>query len=278
VWLVCLLCAGASRVEAQAVGAAAAPAAASAAMDEDDDAVIDVTNPDYRVINLPTTARLPRHKANFTLTHRFNGNFRTESFGHLAGDLFGLDNGATIGFEYRYAVMRRLQAGMYRVNFDKTFQFFAKYDAWTQRGRWPVSVSLLASVEGANNFRERRAPALGAAVSRSMGRMLALYAVPIWVHNSAALLGGPTRDTFAVGVGGRLRVRPTVYVVAEITPRLAGYEQGRPAFGFGIEKRAGGHMFQLNFDNGQGSTFGQIARGGSPRSLFLGFNLARKFF
>lgn len=242
-----------------------------------DEPAIDFANPDYRVITLPTTARLPAHKANFQLTHRFNGNFRGGDFGKLAGDLFGLDNGATIGLEYRYAVTGHLQAAVYRVNIDKTVQLHGRYDVFSERGASPVSVSVLASVEGANNFRERRTPALGAAVSRSLAAHLALYATPLWVHNSAPLLG-ETRDTFVFGVGGRWRVRPTVYVVAEVSPRIAGYEQGSPAFGIAIEKRAGGHMFQLNFSNGQGSTFGQIARGGNPHALYLGFNLARKFF
>jgi hypothetical protein len=73
-------------------------------------------------------------------------------------------------------------------------------------------------------------------------------------------------------------VSASVYVVAEVAPRAGGYRPGQPAYGFGIEKRAGGHMFQLNFNNGQGTTFGQLARGGLADSLYLGFNLARKFF
>jgi hypothetical protein len=40
----------------------------------------------------------------------------------------------------------------------------------------------------------------------------------------------------------------------------------------------GGHLFQLNFNNELGTTFDQLARGGFARSLYLGFNLARKFF
>ena len=47
---------------------------------------------------------------------------------------------------------------------------------------------------------------------------------------------------------------------------------------FGIEKRVGGHAFQLNFSNSQLTTFAQTAQGGLPDSLFLGFNLTRKFF
>jgi Membrane bound beta barrel domain (DUF5777) len=48
---------------------------------------------------------------------------------------------------------------------------------------------------------------------------------------------------------------------------------------FALEKRAGGHMFQLNFSNSLGTTMGQIARGGARSDdWYLGFNISRKFF
>ena len=46
-----------------------------------------------------------------------------------------------------------------------------------------------------------------------------------------------------------------------------------------IEKRAGGHAFQLNFSNGFGTTLAQVARGGfNSDDWYLGFNISRKFF
>jgi hypothetical protein len=244
---------------------------------DDDDAALVLAEPDFRVLNLPSTLRLPLHGSNFQLTHRFNGNLRRGTIGENAGSLFGLDQGAAVGFEYRFGIARHVQGAVYRTAIDKTIQFYGKYDAVRQRDSMPVSLSAFGSVEGADNFRERYSPALGLVASRMAGTRLAVYATPVWVHNTAALLS-VDRDTFFVGVGGRVRVGSTVYVVAEVAPRAAGYTPDKPAYGFGIEKRAGGHMFQLNFNNGQGTTFGQIARGGSPNSLYLGFNLARKFF
>ena len=215
--------------------------------------------------------------SSFQLTHRFNGNLRQGSFDENAGNLFGLDQGAAVGFEYRFGVVRHLQAAVYRTAIDKTFQFYGKYDAVRQAASIPVSLSALLSVEGADNFQERYAPALGLVVSRMASDRLAVYATPVWVHNTAASLN-IDRDTFFVGIGGRVRVSSTVYLVGEVAPRAGGYDPGEPAFGFAIEKRAGGHLFQLNFNNGQGTTFAQIARGGFADSLYLGFNLARKFF
>ena len=244
---------------------------------EDDDAELVLAEPDFRVLNLPSTLRLPRYGSSFQMTHRFNGNLRQGSFNENGSNLFGLDQGAAVGFEYRFGIARHVQAAVYRTAIDKTFQIYGKYDAVRQGASFPLSVSGLVSVEGADNFQEHYAPALGMVVSRTMADRLALYATPVWVHNTAAILN-LDRDTFFIGVGGRVRVSATVYVVAEAAPRAGGYRPDTAAYGFAIEKRAGGHIFQLNFNNGQGTTFGQLARGGTADSLYLGFNLARKFF
>jgi hypothetical protein len=86
-------------------------------------------------------------------------------------------------------------------------------------------------------------------------------------------------STAMIGFGGRVRVRPAMYIVGEITPRLSGYDPGTTQGGFGVEFRAGGHLFQINFSNGFGTTLGQVARGGfGNENWFLGFNISRKFF
>ena len=183
-----------------------------------------------------------------------------------------------MGFEYRFAVAKHVEVAAYRTNFSRTIQLYGKYDAFHQGASRPLGFSALVSVEGTNNFRQEYAPAIGASISRDVANVVALYAVPMWVHNSAAATG-VMRDTAMVGLGGSVRVRPTVYLVAEVSPRVAGYVLGDAEYGFGISKRVGGHVFDLTFTNTtQGTTFAQMARGGFPNSLYLGFNLARKFF
>ena len=118
-------------------------------------------------------------------------------------------------------------------------------------------------------------------MSRTLGGHGALYFEPIWVHNSntAPDVAGIDNDTMMLGVGARLRVRPTVYLVGEIIPRVSGYDPGVTHGSFAIEKRAGGHSFQLNFSNSFGTTMGQLARGGFTNDdWYLGFNISRKFF
>ena len=111
--------------------------------------------------------------------------------------------------------------------------------------------------------------------------MAAVYVEPIWVNNSnpAPKELVDDNDTFIVGLGARVRIRPTVYLVGEFAPRVAGFEPGTHHGSFAIEKRAGGHLFQLNFSNSFATTMGQIARGGFTNDdWYLGFNISRKFF
>ena len=85
-------------------------------------------------------------------------------------------------------------------------------------------------------------------------------------------------STFMLGLGARLRVRPTVSLIGEYAPRLAGFDGGAHHISFAVEKRAGGHTFQLNVSNSLGSTPAQIAQGGSMDDWFFGFNIARMFY
>lgn len=247
------------------------------------------------VVALPTTASLERFASYFRLTHRFARDLRG-SFVELARSAFGLDDGAIIGFEYRFAPADDLQIGAHRSLLFKTIQIFARHDTVRQTERMPVGVSLLGSVEGTNNLRAQYSQALGLVVSRTFGDRLAAYVSPVMVWNSQMPVGvsgheGHDHDvpgasdadhpaeeerTFYAGVGGRLRLRPTVFLVGEIIPR-AGFTPGAHQWAAGIEKRTDGHQFQLNVSNSFGTTNAQIARGGQPGNIRLGFNLARLF-
>jgi hypothetical protein len=270
-------------------------ASGASAQDDDPDLDLSVSQPDFTVVTLPTTLRLPRFKSAFRVTHRFGRPLGAGDFGDLAGDLFGLDSGAQIGLEYRFGVMRGLQAGIHRTS-NKTIEFFGQYNVLQQSGSSPIGLGVLASIDGTSNFgmscqisspdgscelRSNYTPALGVAVSRTLGSLGALYVEPMWVNNSNP---GPDalvddNDTFLVGLAARLRVRPTVYLVGEVIPRVSGFDPGVTHGTFGIEKRAGGHAFQLNVSNSFGTTMGQLARGGFTNDdWYLGFNISRKFF
>jgi Membrane bound beta barrel domain (DUF5777) len=254
---------------------------------DDDDERLDPAEPDFVVINLPTTLRLPRHKGDFHLTHRFEGNLRDGSFTDQLSNFFGVDVGAALGLEYRFGVMRHLQAVVLRTNRARAIQFSAKYDALHQSDTLPVSISGIVSIEGDNNFGANSgnapinyAPAVGVVISREIGTQLALYATPYWVANTGIDVNADG-NTGVIGLGFRVRFGPhsSTYFSAEVSPRIGGFVIGDPEYGFAIEKRVGAHFFALTFTNGTSNqTYRQIARGGAPGHLHLGFNLTRKFY
>lgn len=260
----------------------AQPATPPPAQEQDDpDRDINRAQPDFTLVALPTTLRMPRYKSSFRVTHRFGRPLGQGDFGDLLSDLFGLDSGAVIGLEYRFGLFRGAQVGIHRTSSTKTIQFMGQYDLKRQSDTFPIGLNALAAIEGVDNFQESYSPTLGVLLSREIGDYAALYFEPMWVNNSNPEPEelNDDNDTFVIGLGARLRFRPTVYAVVEASPRVSGFDPGVTLVSFGIEKRSGGHLFQLNFSNGLATTFAQIARGGfEGNDWHIGFNISRKFF
>ena len=103
-----------------------------------------------------------------------------------------------------------------------------------------------------------------------------VYVDPIFAANTLPTGVGDKRNTFYVGIGARVKIVPALFLVGEVSPRVAGYKQGDPELAFSLEKRVGGHVFSLVIVNTQATTYGQLARGANPETLYIGFNLARK--
>jgi len=259
----------------------ATPPAQTAPETSDPDVRFDPLQPDFVIAALPTTLRMPKHKLAFMVTHRFNRPLGLGDFGDLLANFFGLDNGAQIGLQLRYGLLPGTQIGVYRTS-DRTIEIFGQHSVWQEKpdGR-PLGIDVIATLEGTNNMQDKLSSAVGLLFSKKLGKFASVYGEPIYIFNTNPLKpeSQSDNDTLIFGLGGRLRLRPNVYVVGEVTPRLTGYEPGVNLVSFGIEGRAGGHMFQLNFGNGFGTTLGQIALG-APNydNWFLGFNISRKFF
>jgi hypothetical protein len=243
---------------------------------------VNLAQPDFTIVSLPTTLRMPQWKSGFRVTHRFGRPLGEGDFGDLLADFFGFDSGAVIGLEFRIGIWDGVQVGIHRTS-DRTIQLFGQGNIWRQsEGRF-VSVDVIASAEGTGNFTDEFGGAFGAAISREVPNRGAVYVEPIFVLNAATLGGAintPEENTFFVGLGGRVRLWSTrVYLVGEWAPRVTGYEPGIDHGSFGVEYRAGGHSFQLNFSNSFATTYAQIARGGfNSDDWYIGFNISRKFF
>jgi Membrane bound beta barrel domain (DUF5777) len=252
-----------------------------------DDAVLNPAEPDTTLIDLPTSLRLPVLKSEIRITHRFVRPLKCDACPNsLLGDAFGIDNGALIGLEYRMGVIPSGQVIVLRARTNKTIQFMGEYGLTRQSAGMPLEIAALASVEGTQNFTGEYSPGVGAVLTRLIGEKAAIHVDPIWVNNTN--LGSTNGDdnTFMIGLGARVRFHNTLYLTAEATPRVSGYRPGKTNVAFALEKRLGGHMFQLNFsDTNLATTLAQLAQGTSgamspsgKTEWYMGFNITRKFF
>jgi len=253
--------------------------------DRVDDLAVDIVEPDFNLATLPTTLRLPHRSLAFRLTHRFSRPLDGgPGHGNFAEDFFGLDSTAIIGFELRYGIAPGAQVGIYRNN-DRNTQVFGRYNILWQGDERGIGLDAYFSIEGNNNLRDEHSPALGVVLSKRLGDRAAIYFEPMWVGNTNKPLLHPepgfvSADDYSMllGLGTRIRALDTVYLVAEYVPRVSGFSNGDDQISFGIEKRAGGHLFQVNVSNGLGNTPAQVAGGADLNDWFLGFNITRKFF
>jgi hypothetical protein len=246
--------------------------------DDDPDQDVNLAQPDFTIVALPTTLRMPKGKFAFRVTHRFGRPLDDGNFGDLAADAFGFDAGGLIGLELRYGVLKGTQVGVLRTS-DRTIQFFAQQQIVGQES-FPLGLAVNLTADGTNNFQDSYSPGVGLVVSREIGKVGAVYVEPTWVNNTNELPSELADDNsaFLIGLGARVKVSRRTYLVAEAAPRVAGYDPGSTHVSLGVEMRAGGHAFQINFSRGLGTTMGQVARGGSDDDWFIGFNISRKFW
>ena len=259
---------------------APAPVQAQAQNDPDADLQTVISEPDFTLGALPTTLRLPKHKMAFRITHRFTYKINGQSIGEFFENGLGFDSSATTGFELRWGLAQGTQLSLHRTN-SRNIQFMAQRQLTAQRANGRFSADILGAVDGQENFSEEHSFVVGGVISHQFGEQGAVYVQPIGVFNVTPEISSPKQNTLVLGVGARFLVfrSRSSYVVAEFAPRVAGYDGGSSLVLIGLEKRLGGHSFQLNLSNGFGTTMAQVGHGGpKTKHWHLGFNITRKFY
>ena len=254
-----------------------------------------IAEPDFTLGVLPTTLRLPKHKLAFRITHRFTYKINGQSAGEFFKNFFGFDSSATSGFELRWGVANGTQLAVHRTG-NRNIQFLAQHQLQAQRDNGRFSADVLLGIEGQDNFSEEHSIVVGGILSRQFDEQGAIYLNPFGVFNATPELPTSDNKTLVLGLGARFLILKTrsSYVVAEFAPRIVGYKGGASLMMIGIEKRKGGHIFQINLSNGFGTTLTQVGHGGplianpvppgstdppgNSRHWHLGFNITRKFY
>jgi hypothetical protein len=250
---------------------------------------------DVRLINLPTAKPIAKGSLWGDFTHRFP--FGPEPTN--AGALFGLDGFAVPSFGFTYGVTDRLQVGAYRspTVVGAPIQLHAGVSLADENEGHPLTAMVRVALEGRDNFQRNFTTSLELTLARSLTSKAQVYFVPTLSINNRPFgdisQNLPGENTFALGAGAAVNIRPSVALLAEANYRVnrtGRFDSTRPAFGFGIEKSSISrrHAFSLVFSNSVGTTFGQRSATRASllgpfaeesfKGLNIGFNLSRRLF
>jgi hypothetical protein len=236
-----------------------------------------------RVVNIPTGKAVGAGGVEFLIRHRFTQPVFTSD---SPENLFGLDSPARVAFGVDFGFTDWLSVSAMRAN-DRTIEIGSALQFTEQSEGIPVSTGFRIGVEGRDNFQERFSPHVQFVAARSFGDRFSLSAVPTVAFNTRNEAStvpldrryGADKDyTFALGLGGALRVLPSVSIVGEYIPRLSGFKGevfDRPAVAFGVQKSTYRHTFELVFATGGPMTTSQYVVNGTDQ-FRIGFNIYRR--
>lgn len=273
---------------------------------------------DYRLVNVPTPKRVPKHSINLYFTHRFSESVRPVR--ESGKDLLGLDSFAVSSFGLFYGVTDKLSISAYRSplcqnGLCRTIELGANYHLLQEKLNSPLTLAAYASIEGDDNFSDHYTYNLQLQMARSVTKYVNLFFAPaIHINSNGQRRFNPRSENFfpptplasqfklgrhtgSFGFGVNARIRPTVSLLFEYTPRV-GFKLGRvePIFddkfnivgfrnsseaeiGFGIQKDIGRHSFSLTFSNTQTTTTSRYNSSNlvlEPKDFIIGFNLFRR--
>lgn len=260
------------------------------------------TPADDYLFSLPTGRRLDRHGFYINFTHRFV--FDPAFSGRARGaTLLGLDGFSVASFGIRYGITDKLSVSAYRSPsvIGRPIELMTAYHLLDEHDGAPLNATFRFSVDGQDNFAKNFTTNFEGIFSRSLLKHAQMYIVPTLSLQNRRLMVSPTLEdappdlpginSFSLGVGGAFDIRPTVALVAEVTPTLVNGPElaiHRPAYAFGIQKRLWRHAFTLGFSDSPGTIVSQRAGTraaflGDPSAdtgsgLFIGFDLMRQMY
>ena len=209
-------------------------------------------------------------------------------------ELFGLDQ-ASMRMGFDYGLSKNLTIGVGRTTLQKELDGFVKFRPLHQSTgprSSPISIVLVAGmsvITQDNNdpakdvtFSSRVGYYYQAIIGRKFNQKFTLQLSPTVVHRNE-VLSNDDNDTYALGLGGRLKLSKRIafmvdyYYVVNGLPR----EQNYNPLSLGFDIETGGHVFQLHFSNASGmnerafitETFNDWGKG----DIQFGFNLSRVF-
>jgi hypothetical protein len=238
-----------------------------------------------RLVNLPTTQSIDKGNVLFRISHRY---FPTVSDGY--DEFYGLDGPAVILLSLGYGINDKLSITLARSNRFKEVELSLKWIAIEQgkdRGL-PFSAALniggsmiTDTEEGETAFSSKNMKFNAQlSLSHQFSDRFSLLVVPAYSSNTNHW-ETPSEDTLSLGIGAKYMFPNDFSIIAEWVPVLSGYMAESSGWGLGIEKKIGGHVFQVFVTNSIGMTSAQFVPGGNLKlddgDFRIGFNIFRLF-
>jgi hypothetical protein len=238
-----------------------------------------------QLINLPTPQNINKGEILFRISHRY---FPEVGSGYDA--FYGLDGPAVILLSLGYGISDKVMMTLGRSKLFQEVELSLKWIIFEQdkRSNLPFSTALTAGgswvtqsqpgrdVFQAENFKVN----LQLSLSYQINDRLSLLLVPAYSSNTNHW-ESTSEGTLALGTGGRYMIFNDFSIIWEWLPVIDGYKDNSAGWGLGMEKKIGGHVFQVFLLNSIGLTTDQFIPGGELRlkdgDFRIGFNIFRKF-
>lgn len=228
-------------------------------------------------------------------------------------DFFGLDI-ASMRLGFDYGLTNNLMIGIGRSTWQKTYDGYFKLKILRQSSgvrNMPVTLSFLSSIAVRTDlarkdtlnqrietgFSDKTSYTSQLIIGRKFSPGFSLQVMPTFIfrHNRIdsintytknkdnLIYGQRRKSTFAIGVGGRLKVSKRVNITAEYYYQLPDTKPGIKfnSISLGVDIETGGHVFQLHLTNSNGMTEKSLITDTDDKwkdgYIRIGFNISRVF-
>jgi hypothetical protein len=209
------------------------------------------------VINLHSLENTAAGELDIKISHRFG------AINEGKYTLFGLDGPATIRIGADYGITDRLNIGIGRSSWEKTFDGFVKFKFLRQsKGtkNTPITACILGSTAittlkppaGRVNYFSSKLFYTGQLIlGRKFSKVFSLQLSPTIVHRNLVTKNIEKNDVFAIGAGARLKLgkRTSINVEYIYVPPDQIDPKYRNSMSIGFDIETGGHVFQIHFTN-----------------------------
>ena len=239
-----------------------------------------------RVINGQSMELLSKGVLDVRILHRFG------LVSNGADNFFGLDE-ASMRMGFDYGLTDNLTAGVGRSTLNKELDAFLKLRLLRQSEDglpfslvWVSGITVhtmkWADTSRKNYFSSRIGYYHEVIIGRKFSNAFSLQLSPIMVHRNLVTNADDENNTFALGIGARLKLSKRTAFVVDYHPILAGREPGtKDPLSVGFDIETGGHVFQLHFSNSTGMNEKAFLTGTTDDfwkgDIRFGFNLSRVF-